>query len=97
MTRQQETCEALQQQVAQLTRQLDRAHQNLQRSREELQEFAYLASHDLQEPLRKIEAFGDLLVSRHGESLAGTEEFTEVLPCLTGVAPKPARKKSRKI
>ncbi len=41
----------------------------LARSNKELQEFAYVASHDLQEPLRKIEAFGDRLVKKHGESL----------------------------
>lgn len=34
-----------------------------QRNRE-LQDFAYVASHDLQEPLRKIRAFGDRLVKR---------------------------------
>jgi two-component system, LuxR family, sensor kinase FixL len=36
----------------------------LQRSNEELQNFASVASHDLQEPLRKIQAFGDRLRSR---------------------------------
>lgn len=41
----------------------------LARSNKELQEFAYVASHDLQEPLRKIEAFGDRLVKKHGECL----------------------------
>lgn len=47
-----------------------RAYNNqLARSNKELQEFAYVASHDLQEPLRKIEAFGDRLVKKHGESL----------------------------
>ena len=38
--------------------------QALQRSNDELQNFASVASHDLQEPLRKIQAFGDRLRSR---------------------------------
>lgn len=41
----------------------------LARSNGELQEFAYIASHDLQEPLRKVLAFGDRLKSTCGESL----------------------------
>ena len=36
---------------------------------EELQEFAFIASHDLQEPLRKIQAFGSILIRKHKESL----------------------------
>ncbi len=35
----------------------------------ELQDFAHIASHDLQEPLRKILAFGDRLQTSHRESL----------------------------
>jgi two-component system CheB/CheR fusion protein len=41
----------------------------LERSNADLQDFAQVASHDLQEPLRKILAFGDLLKSQAGESL----------------------------
>jgi len=43
--------------------------QQLERSNRELQEFAQVASHDLQEPLRKIQAFGDLLKKEYGPAL----------------------------
>jgi light-regulated signal transduction histidine kinase (bacteriophytochrome) len=45
------------------------ATQELERSNRELQDFASIASHDLQEPLRKIRAFGDRLATGHGASL----------------------------
>jgi light-regulated signal transduction histidine kinase (bacteriophytochrome) len=44
----------------------------LERSNRELQDFASVASHDLQEPLRKIEAFGDRLVARCGAEISDT-------------------------
>jgi PAS domain S-box-containing protein len=48
---------------------LNRFTRELERSNEELQQFAYVASHDLQEPLRKIMAFGDRLKKHGGPSL----------------------------
>ena len=42
----------------------------LEQSNRELQDFAYVASHDLQEPLRKIVVFGDRLKEKSGETLA---------------------------
>jgi PAS domain S-box-containing protein len=42
----------------------------LEHSNRELQDFAYVASHDLQEPLRKIVVFGERLKEECGETLA---------------------------
>ncbi|MBO0952780.1 PAS domain-containing protein [Fibrella sp. HMF5405] len=44
---------------------LEMANTELRRSNENLQQFAYVASHDLQEPLRKIQSFGDLLANNY--------------------------------
>jgi PAS domain S-box-containing protein len=44
----------------------------LERSNRELETFAAVASHDLQEPLRKIRAFGDRLSSKYGAQLEPT-------------------------
>jgi light-regulated signal transduction histidine kinase (bacteriophytochrome) len=42
----------------------------LERSNRELQDFAYVASHDLQEPLRAIQAFGERLRVKNGDALS---------------------------
>ena len=41
----------------------------LQRRNQELQDFAFIASHDLHEPVRKIRTFGDMLQSKFGSLL----------------------------
>lgn len=48
---------------------LERANADLMRSNRELETFAAIASHDLQEPLRKIQAFGDRLETRYAHLL----------------------------
>ncbi len=52
-----------------VTQQLDETMRELERRNRELQDFASIASHDLQEPLRKIRAFSDRLTVACGDAL----------------------------
>ncbi|MBD0284807.1 MAG: PAS domain-containing protein [Flavisolibacter sp.] len=72
-----ESAVLLEQQVKERTAELNRLNamlqkqtEELQRSNEDLQQFAHVASHDLKEPLRKIKTFGSRL----------EDEFKELLP-----------------
>ncbi len=46
----------------------------LEHSNQELEQFAFIASHDLQEPLRKIQAFGNMLGTRCSDKLNEQEK-----------------------
>lgn len=61
--------ETLASKVTERTQELSLYADELSRSNRELEEFAFVASHDLQEPLRKIQAFSDRLESMFKDEL----------------------------
>jgi PAS domain S-box-containing protein len=68
---------------------LGRANTELARSNQELQQFAYIASHDLQEPLRAIGGFSGLLARRYRDKFDG--QAREYLDFLTEAATRMQR------
>jgi signal transduction histidine kinase len=68
--------------VTERTEALRRTAAQLARSNRELEQYAYVTSHDLKAPLRTIASFAQLLVQRHGGKLEG--EGREFLDFITG-------------
>ena len=61
--------QTLEDRVKERTRELEQQAARLRRANEALEEFAYAASHDLQEPLRNVALYAELLKKRHGATL----------------------------
>jgi two-component system CheB/CheR fusion protein len=57
--------EIMEQRIEERTLELKRANEDLESSNAELQQYAFVASHDLKEPLRKIHMFGNMLKDRY--------------------------------
>ena len=66
----------LEQRVAERTQELLRSNEALRQSNDDLNQFAYAASHDLQEPLRMVSLYSQMLQRRYGDRLgAEADEF----------------------
>ena len=69
---------------AAINEELEEANGLLIRSNQNLQQFAYVASHDLQEPLRKIQQFGDLLKTRYTTQLGDGIDYLDRMQSAAG-------------
>ena len=76
--------EDLEAKVERRTKQLHDINASLERSNGELENFAYVASHDLQEPLRKIQAFGDILSDEFADQLGDGKDYLERMQAAAG-------------
>ena len=72
--------ETLEEQVKERTQELSKSNIELKRSNKELEQFAYISSHDLQEPLRMVTSFTQLLEKRYKDQLNNeADEYIEFI------------------
>lgn len=65
---------------------LQRLSENLARSNKDLEDFAFIASHDLQEPLRKIEAFSSMIEEELAEETVDRTLLSDYLTRITSAS-----------
>jgi two-component system, chemotaxis family, CheB/CheR fusion protein len=58
---------------------LDKSQKSLKKVNEQLEQFAFISSHDLQEPLRKIQTFSDMLLNGHANLNDYAKEYAKKL------------------
>jgi light-regulated signal transduction histidine kinase (bacteriophytochrome) len=75
--------------VTRHTRDLAEKNASLEASNRDLEHFAYVASHDLQEPLRKIQAFADRVMKQYAPQL--DDQGRDYLNRMTGAAARMQR------
>ena len=74
ITEQKAFSQELEKQVAERTEELEKSNEELVKLNMNLEEYAYVASHDLQEPVRKIRTFNSLLIDKR-ESPQTVEKY----------------------
>jgi PAS domain S-box-containing protein len=88
ITEQKSFSETLARKVEERTAELEEANLQLVAINDELQQFAYVSSHDLQEPLRKIRIFSDILtrlVDTEGEAASYLGKITSSAERMSGL------------
>ncbi|MEP6700241.1 MAG: response regulator [Bacteroidota bacterium] len=65
--------------IQQLNQQLTENNTHLKQVNDELDQFAYMASHDLQEPLRKIQMFSDKILLRKEQDGEAEKYFSKII------------------
>lgn len=69
ITEEKRTAEVLEQKILERTKELLQANEQLEKSNLELEQFAHISSHDLQEPLRKITLFANMTLDQGGVNI----------------------------